>query len=205
MLGFLHATPAASQSAPDGTALLARVQAQYDRLDGLRASFEQTVSSDAVGSSSRVSGELWLQDNRYRIETGEQTLVTDGTTSWVYTPATEQVIVNDVVEDPAVITPKTLFTDYAERYAVESATSERRAGAPHTRLDLVPTDASAPFEAVTLWVRDADALITRLRLTDPGGSVITIDLDALEVNPSFEPGAFTFTPSDATEVIDLRT
>lgn len=194
----------AQSTEPSGDEFLARVQDRYDALDGLRADFRQIVSSEGIGDSTRIAGRLWLRGNAYRIATDDQTLITDGTTSWVYTPATEQVIVNDVVQDPSVITPQTLFSDYAARYTVIERQTVRRNGASHVRLTLSPSSDAAPFDGVTLWVRASDLLITRLRLTDPGGSIITIDLDDLRVNPSFEPDAFTYTPPDTVEVIDLR-
>src|SRR5690606_23184756 len=58
--------------AQDGGAVLDRLRAKYESLDALRARFTQTVGGEVT------EGTLVFRGDQYRIETGNQTLVTDG-------------------------------------------------------------------------------------------------------------------------------
>jgi outer membrane lipoprotein carrier protein len=184
-------------------ARLDAVEARYRALTGLSARFSQVTEPDGGGASARLEGRLLLQGNKYRIETPEETLVTDGTTTWVYTPADSQVIVNDASDDPSTLSPRTFFTDYGRRYRaarMEPAASGRDAS---TVLHLVPRDAASNYETVALWVREDD-VVTRLRVTDAAGTTYTISLDRIALNPGLGPSTFRFTPPDGVEVVDLR-
>jgi len=195
---------APSTAAQDGAALLRDVQQTYDALESLQASFTQTVTSDFSRDTTRMEGRLVLKESKYRVETEAQVLVTDGTTSWVYTPADSQVVVNNAERDPSTLSPETFFTDYAERYDVADTRSARHNGTPHAVLTLTPKESDTLFEDVTLWVRTGDRIVTRLQVTDRNGSTITINLQDIQLNPSLSDSVFQFDPPANVEVVDLR-
>jgi len=187
-----------------GSEVLERVQSKYASLDGLQATFVQRVTSEFAEGTSQLEGRLMIAPEKYRIETSEQTLVTDGQTTWVYTPQDEQVIVNDADTDPSSFSPATLFGNYADRFAVDSTWTERRRGASHDVLVLTPTVPQTTYTTMTLWVRRSDTLVTRLRVEDRSGATITIDLRDLVANPDVDAETFRFDPPDGADVVDLR-
>lgn len=193
-----------AEAAPDTTSLLHEIQARYEALDGLQAQFMQEMNSDVGGRSPRMQGRLWLQGDKYRIETRNQTLVTDGTTTWIYAPADNQVVINNARQDASTLSPQTLLTDYAARYAIASQQPVRINGTDHQKLTLQPTASSVTFTDVTLWMRRADRIVTRVRVTDRDGSTLTITLDDIRLNPPLPPRLFAFDPPPSAEVVDLR-
>jgi outer membrane lipoprotein carrier protein len=194
------APPAAGQSLSLGD-----VQAAYEALEGLQASFTQVLTSDFAGDSTRVEGTVLLSGNKYRVRTPAQTVVTNGTTTWIYTPRDSQVVVNDADTEGAV-TPETFLTASGERYAVTASRPVGRDGRPHVRLSITATDSTARFETATLWVRERDRLVTRMRATDRDGSTLDLRLRDLLVNPdTLRSGSpFTFAPPAGVQVVDLR-
>lgn len=196
--------PAVSAQDADTTSVLQAIENRYDALDGLRAEFTQVIRSDFADGSRQMRGELLLQQNKYRVETGEQTLVTDGTTTWIYTPADRQVIVNHAEQDASTLSPETFFTDYAERYDVQREEQVWRNDDRHRLLVLQPRSSGTMFTTVRLWVRAEDLVITRLQVTDRDGSEITISLDDVDLTPTFQANDFRFTPPEGVEVVDLR-
>lgn len=185
---------------------LTDVQEAYDALDGLQASFTQLISSEFGGDTTRVTGSILLAGNKYRVESSDQTVITNGTTTWIYTPADSQVVVNDAEQNASTVTPRTFLTASAERYTVESTESASRLGAPHVKLSVTASDESARFQAATLWVRRADTLVTRMRATDRNGSTLDLRLREIDLNsPALRKGApFSFSPPEHVEVVDLR-
>jgi outer membrane lipoprotein carrier protein len=194
-------TPA---EARPGTDLLRTVQSTYNALESLRATFTQTVVSPFADDSTQIRGILLLQGNQYRVETPRETFVTDGTTTWVYTPADSQVVVNRAAQDPAAVSPQTLLMDYTDRYAVERSRTASYKGTSHRVLHLAPTADAARFESLRLWIRPTDALVTRLRVVDASGAVIRITFRDLVRNPAVQASDFTFDPPPGVEVVDLR-
>jgi chaperone LolA len=193
--------PAAAQS---DTGLLEQVQARYESITDIQASFVQTIESD-FSSTRRTTGTLYLAGARYRVETAQQTFVTDGETTWIYAPNQEQVVVNDAATDGSELTPETFFTDYADRYAVAASRDTTTGGTTYRVLDLKPSAPTASFDDVTLWVNPASLIIERLQVTDPNGNRIAIRLNDVQVNPGLPDDTFRFSAPDGTEVVDLRT
>jgi outer membrane lipoprotein carrier protein len=200
LLGLLLTPPALGQDAVS----LTDVQAAYDALDGLRAAFTQVISSDFAGDTTRIEGTVLLSGNKYRVQTPTQTVVTDGQTTWIYTPADSQVVVNDAEQDASTVTPETFLTASADRYRKTASTPVTRDGTPHVKLTLTATDSTARFKEATLWVRRTDRVVTRMRATDRNGSTLDLRLRNLAINPPLADDPFTFTPPEGIEVIDLR-
>jgi len=183
---------------------LTDVQNAYEALDGLRASFTQVISSDFAGDTTRIEGTVLLSGNKYRVETPNQTVVTDGETTWIHTPADSQVVVNDAEKEASTVTPETFLTASADRYSIMSQTTTTRAGTQHTKLQIAAADSASRFKEATLWVRQSDRVVTRMRATDRNGSTLDLRLNDLVVNPALENTPFTFSPPESMEVIDLR-
>lgn len=206
LLWLISAVPARAQS-PDVTeaeALLRRVQQNYESADGLRASFTQQTISPFSEDTLTFEGTLLLQNKRYRIETRQQTLVTDGTTTWIYNPSANQVIINKYVNDETTITPDEIFTNYLGQYNIENMRTVEENGEQLAIIDLTAEQRSAYYQEVTVRVRRRDAMLTRVRLVDQNEGVTIFKMENIQFNPSFAAGAFTFTPPDDAEVVDLR-
>ena len=191
---------ALGQDAPS----LETLQARYDRLPGLEADFTQMTASEFSSDSAQIDGRVLLAGNKYRVETPSQTVVTNGSTTWIYSPADSQVVVNDADADASAITPQTFLTTSAENYDVTDTRSTRRDGAPHHVLSLTAATESSRFAEATLWVRHSDQIVTRLRATDRNGSTLDLRLHEITVDPTFEGTPFTFSPPTGVEVVDLR-
>lgn len=183
---------------------LEALQARYDRLGTLRASFTQVIGSTFADDSTRIQGRVLLAGNKYRVETPSQTVVTNGETTWIYSPADSQVVVNDAGSQESTVTPQTFLTASAERYEIESSRTDTRSGTPHTVLSLKATAQSARFRKATLWVRQSDRIVTRLRATDRNGSTLDLRLHDIVVDSTLEGTPFTFSAPDGVEVVDLR-
>lgn len=198
LLALLTVSFAGQSYAQQDDAVLDRLRARYESLDGLRAQFTQRVDGAAM------EGSILLRGDAYRIETADQTLVTDGTTSWVYSKSDRQVLVNDAVADETTFSPADFFTHYPDRFDVRADGSETIDGIRHDRLHLTPKNADAFLQEVTLFVRDTDALPTRVRIVDGNGTTVVFDLREVEVNPRLADDAFRFVAPQGAELVDLR-
>lgn len=203
IVSFLLVLGFASTSAQEAPSLK-DLQERYDALDALEASFTQVIGSEFSGDSTQIEGSVLLAENKYRVETPNETVVTNGETTWIYSPRDSQVVVNDADEEESTITPQTFLTSSVEQYELQSTQSATRGGTPHDVLSLTSTDSASRFREATLWVRRSDLLVTRLRTTDRNGSTFDLRLHNLVVNPPLEDDPFTFSVPEGVEVVDLR-
>jgi len=192
----------ARAQAPDADRLVDRLEQKYNGGQALKAQFTQTTSRN--GQMNTLSGTLTLQGDRYRVKTDRQTLVTDGETTWVYTPARDQVLVNDYVEDETAFSPSRFFDGYRERYRATGVRTARRNGATHHVLTLKPREQGAFFQDVTLWMRASDAVVTRLKVKDANSSTMTFTLRDVAFDAETTAGTFQFDAPQGVEVVDLR-
>jgi len=190
-------------SAPAGSEWLQQIQSRYNAMDGIRARFVRTVESEFASTQS-VEGTLLLSGSRYRVETASQTFVTDGTTTWIYSPGQQQVVVNDAVTDSRSLTPDSFFTDYADRYEIQTQRDSVSGDQRYEILSLVPSSDEAAFDGVVLWVNPETMLIERLQVTDANDNRITIRLRDITLNPGLDASVFQFNPPTDVEVVDLR-
>lgn len=77
--------------AQDAQEIIRKVQSKYDNISDAKATFTQTVKGSG-GKGNSSSGVIYIKkQNNYRIEAGNQIIITDGVTSWVYSPNKKQV------------------------------------------------------------------------------------------------------------------
>lgn len=184
--------------------LLDALERTYNQHTGLRADFTQTMSSAYSDFSESFSGTLLLKGNRYRVETERQTLVTDGDITWIYNADENQVLINQNSDSDDALSVDHLFSGYAARFDVSRVDAESVGGRRHHVLHLNPKDPASFFAAVTVWMRADDNVISRIRIVDQNETTMLFDLNNVDLNARVDEQAFTFSPPQGVEVIDLR-
>lgn len=180
-----------------------RLKERYAGIESVQARFTQAISSDYSDETMTARGTVVMQGNKYRVETDAQTLVTNGEITWVYMPADRQVLINDYVADETTFSLNDFFFHQADRYDATDVKTVQVSGAKHFVLTLKPKDDTSFTEAV-IYMRDSDALVTRLQVTDINGTRMDFTLEDLRINPSLDRTVFTFTPPPGAEIVDLR-
>lgn len=177
---------------------------RYDTVDLLQADFVQHTTSPFGDEMPVNRGTLWLRDDLYRVETDYQTFVTNGETTWIFDTAANQVLVNDYIEDETTFSITHFLENFDSDYEVVSSSTVREGGEKLYTLRLRARIDSLFFKEVTLWLRDADHIISRLLVTDVNDAVLDFKLEDIEINPTLDFDPFAFVPPDDAEVIDLR-
>lgn len=180
------------------------VRTAYQTLDGLEASFTQVVGSAFANDSTRIEGSVLLAGDRYRVETPGQVVVTDGSSTWIYSPADRQVVIDSAETSDGPITPETFLDESSQRYEVTDRQAKVVDGSPHVLLSLASTTSDARFRDALLWIRQSDRIVTRLRATDRNDATFDLRLRDIRVNPPLTDSTFSFRPPDDVEVVDLR-
>ena len=196
VLMTLHLVPQASAQ----TDIVDRVLDRYSSLETLQARFTQTMTSDIFDEDERIRGSIFMRGEAYRILTGTRTIVTDGTTSWIFDAFEKQVLIDNQIEDESTFSVHEFLYAFDERFSVEGS---QRSG-DLWRIALTPIDPDDYFQHLELLVRDSDAIIVGLDVDDANEVHLEIRLSEISENPDIEDRMFSFDIPDGADVVDLR-
>jgi outer membrane lipoprotein carrier protein len=182
--------------------IIQNVQNVYKDISDAKASFTQTVKYGKSKAQSS-SGTLYIKkENKYRIETGSQTIVTDGTTSWAYSPSKKQVVIDNYKETGNSFSPNKYLFQYPENFYSDLSGTENLSGKEVYVLKLKPRE-SGYVKSAQLWVDKSDWIIKKIYIvTDE--STTTFNVKNVQLNVGTSNSKFTFSPPEGVEVIDMR-
>ena len=177
---------------------LSRLRERYDAMGSMRATFTQVTTSTFLDEPERYAGSILLSGDRYRIETAQQTIVTDTVRTWVYNRYENQVLINDYESDPSTFSLSSFLDEFDTAYRVQ----EYRLDDGLDRITLSPEDPLSAFRTVTIWTDDG--VVRRLHVVDLNDIEMNIALSDIVFNPELPADSFTFSIPEGAELIDLR-
>jgi outer membrane lipoprotein-sorting protein len=200
---------AAAAAGQDNRALvlLEEAGARYRAIQGFCASFQQTLEVPLLRETTRSSGTLCeerpnLFAMRFTDPQGDL-LVADGEFFWVYYPSSDprQVLQFDLEVPPGGVDFHREFLDApAEKYEMEYVGEEVLSGVLTQVIQVTPVRPSG-FQEARIWLDSRRALIVQARLGMENGSVRTVTLSDILLDPPPDPDRFRFAPPEGARVI----
>ncbi len=196
--------------APDAGPVLDRAVAALRQVTTLRADFTQRIRDPMVGTDETTSGQLALRRPdkfamRWERPKGD-VILQDGQALWVYLPSTapRQVVRTALTGRPGE--SMNFVEEFLDRPRDRFTITYVRADSVATRaadvLSLVPTQASATYQRVLIWVDRGDGLARRFEIEEASGVMRRITLDHLRVNVPIPASGFVFKVPNGVRVID---
>lgn len=182
--------------------IIQNVQNVYRDITDAKASFAQTVKMKGSGAQSSA-GTLYIKkENKYRIETGGQVIVTDGSTTWVYSPKRKQVTIDNYKDDGNVFSPNKYLFQYPENFYSDLEGTEKMNGKDVYVLKLRHRE-NGYIKSAKLWVDKDEWLIKKITIvTDE--STTTYTVKNIQLNAGLSNSKFSFSAPEGVEVIDMR-
>ncbi|MGH8598407.1 MAG: outer membrane lipoprotein chaperone LolA [Gammaproteobacteria bacterium] len=170
-------------------------------LSTFNARFEQRVldetgelleSSHGTVSISRPGKFAWEYQEPYR-----QSIISDGSTLWLYDPDLEQVTINAIGTSAVGSAAEILGmkTDLDSRYDILELGA--RAGA--VWLKLTPKTADTQYAAVEIGLQSAT--LSGIRLFDNLGQITELRFSDAQRNPILASSVFTFSPPPNVDIV----
>ncbi len=190
---------------PSAMQIVKNVQDNYNRIEDATIKFTQTVVFPLSKVSRTTSGTLYIKKgNKYRIDTGDKVIVTDGKTSWVYLPQSQQVLIDNFRNDKNTITPEKFLLDVPEDYfAVLLSTNKTTTGNVYV-LRLTPKSDNSFIRAITIEIQDSSWTIKNAVISDMNDTRYTYKVESLKTNTGLPNSEFEFVPPKGAQVVDLR-
>ncbi|MDD5360880.1 MAG: outer membrane lipoprotein chaperone LolA [Ignavibacteria bacterium] len=186
----------------DAQEIIKKVQSNYNGINDAKASFSHTVKYSS-GKSQTESGTIYIQkENKYRIETKNQVVLTDGVTSWSYSSKKKQVIIDNYKNDGNTFSPNKYLFSYPENFYSDVEGSETISGLDCYLLKLSPRS-KGNVKSAKIWVDKDQYLIRKIHINSSESSD-TYLLKKISLDAGISSSKFTFSPPSDVEVIDLR-
>lgn len=209
VLALAVVAPAEAQEARALT-LVEGAAARYGAASGVCADFVQDLSVPLLGEEKSGRGRLCqARPDRFAMrftEPAGDAVVVDGSWVWLYYPSvdSQQVLRFSLGDAPGGFDfHRELLDRPAEKYRLEYEAGEPVGARDTHRIRLVPRE-PAGFEAAVVWIDAADRLLRRVRIEEENGTVRTITLEGVQLNPTIPGDWFTFEVPPGAEVISPR-
>jgi len=184
--------------------IIENVQSKYDDISDVVLTFDQTTRFKVSKVEQSLSGKLYFKKkNKYRIETEQRTIVTDGKTSWSYNPLSNQVVIDTYKEESHSLSPEQLLVKYPSDF-FSTYVGEGKVGMDDCYLlKLTPKEDNSFTQTMKIWV-NKKWIIRKVEVTDANGASTSYTIRDISIDKGISDGKFTFDIPKGAELIDLR-
>jgi chaperone LolA len=186
----------------DAQEIIKNVQSKYNSTKDAQATYSQSVKYSS-GSTQSSSGTIYIQkEDKYRIESKNEIIVTDGVTSWSYSKKKKQVVIDNYKNDGNTFSPNKFLFNYPENFYSDLDGTESISGSDCYVLKLSPRHKGS-VKSAKIWVDKEENLIRKITINSSESST-TYSLKKITLDAGLASSKFTFSPPEGVEVIDLR-
>lgn len=202
---FTSRTASGQGKPPTGEEVVARVQKTFSGVTTLSARFKHTFSWKLAGRRQESNGWIHIgKSGRFRLETDQQIVVSDGKTSWAYSPDNHQVVITPFSESDPGLSPRAFLADYTEGYHAEYLGAAMLNGRASHLIRLIPQAAQGNITELKVWVDKVQWIARKIEYTDVNGNSGSYVISRVRVNQKLGPSVFEFDIPKGAEVVDLR-
>ncbi len=184
--------------------VLENVRTKYSQMNDVSADFVQSVKLRYKQSGQKTDGTIQLKKgNRYRIETDQQTIVTDGKKIWMYSPSNKQVLIDVFKPNRQQFSPDKFLIGLPKDFSASKLDTANGL----LILTLEPTKGttqSLMMTGVKVLVKRDSWLVERIEYTENNGTMTTIALSNIRFNKGIADTNFRFEITPEMKVVDVN-
>lgn len=182
-----------------------KMQSRYEMIDDATATFTKHVKLGFSDIEQTYSGTIMIKKPRMvRLETENETIVTDGVTVWLYSPINNQVIIDKYKENQNSVSPENFLLNLPKNYYATLLSVGKDKNAQTATVKLVPKDDRSFVKSVKIVVDEGTWDVRTIAILDVNDTETTYTIKDLKLNTNLSDKTFVFTPPPGVEVVDLR-
>jgi len=203
-------------------AVFANLQAQEDKkakgiLDKLSAKTKsyatiRTEFSYALVNKDRKinNSQFWkllLKGDKYRLDMGDQVIISDGKTMWKILKNDKEVEISSPTAKEDALNPKNIFTMYEKGFKFKYVKEEKLGTKIVHVIDLFPiVPKEKDYNSIRLFIDKTALQVLKSEIKGKNGNVYTYDIKKFATNEAIEEAQLSFKKADfpGFEVNDLR-
>lgn len=197
------------KSDPEAKKVLDKVRRSYESYKSMDAGFDLRIEIPGEPATTQ-KGKISQDGEKFRLEMDQQTIVTDGTTTWVYLKANKEIQISDY--DPqdlenGFMSPKQLLSRYQKGdflYTISDKITEN--GKVLTQIEFKPVDRNSEYIKIRITIDEKANRLVRMKAFARDGSRYTFSFTSFVPNKTFSSTHFKINTKDypGVHVEDLR-
>jgi outer membrane lipoprotein carrier protein len=182
------------------------IQQTYEQMKNLTADFSQVEQFKLTGTQNETEGKIYVKGGiKFRLETQDQTVVTDGKTVWTYSVLNNQVLVDRVKAGEGSLLPRDMLFRYPQEYFATLLDETSIGGEKYYLLKLDPREGVHGYiKTMKMWVHTKSYLISRIEFTDFNNNISILEIRQVDSKTVLADSLFIFVPTPEMQVVDLR-
>lgn len=186
--------------------IVEEIQDRYEDLENFSAEFIQSEQFKITGSVNETKGKIYVKNGiKYRLETDDRIIVTDGESVWTYSLFNNQVLIDRAKKNDGSMLPRDLLFKYPREYYASLLDELEFEGKKHFLVKLDPKeDTHGYVKTMKIWVDADNYLISKIEYTDFNENVSTFAIKKVDIKVSLPDKMFRFDVPDGVESVDLR-
>jgi chaperone LolA len=204
--GTSHTVDTSGVKKPDQRSekLALRVEEKYRSIKDLSMSFTKTLKSDIFETQKKAKGKMYLKNpDKFRIETKDEIIVTDGEFLWSYSEQNQQVIKSRLDKSKDIFKPNQYLSNFREEYKAELSGEEKIDKVDSFKLLLTPKEKDLFIIRMTVWIDKKDLLARKMEYTDMNDNQVILVFDHIKTDKGIHDSKFVFKAPEGVEEVDL--
>ena len=173
----------------------------------ISSEFNYSLENKDRNINTTQKWKLVLKGDKYRLEMGQQIVLSDGKTMWKVLKMDEEVEISVPANDEDAINPKSIFTMYEKGFKYKYVKEQKLGSKAVHVIDLFPLNPKEKdFTSIRLFVDKVGPQVLRSEIRGKNGNTYIYEITKFETNKVFQDTYFTFNKSEfpGYEVNDLR-
>ncbi|MBU0695329.1 MAG: outer membrane lipoprotein carrier protein LolA [Bacteroidetes bacterium] len=196
-----------AQADAQAKAILSGVSKKYRSYAMVKTDFSFTLKNPQTNINETQSGSLYVKpsSNKYKVNLGEQELISDGKVQWTYLKNDNEVQISEIDNSSDALNPAKIFTMYEKGFKYVYLGDTKSSGKVYQNIELAPLQ-NRSFSKVKLRIDKLAKQISNIIVYDKNGNTYTYYIKSFTPNVKVDDAFFTFDASKhpGVDVVDLR-
>jgi outer membrane lipoprotein carrier protein len=195
---------------PAAKTLLDKVRKKYEAYKSLEMSFSLQLEVPSQPTETQKGTFKSLGDSKFRLDMTDQTIISDGQTTWIYLKKNNEVQITDADTkgEQSLISPKELMKIYQKGEYNYTIVGEEKAGEKLlTQVEFKPINKKSEYSKLRLAIDKKTKQVASIKAFAKDGGRYTFSVGKQTGDPTFDAAIFTFDkskfPKDV-KIEDLR-
>lgn len=186
--------------------IIRNFQKKYRNIQLLYVDFKQINRFQLTKIENEVYGTIWIaQDNKFRLETEDQTMVSNGENFWRYNKLENQVLIDYAKKSKQDIFLNNFLFQISDYYESQILNEEKKGKNKIFEIRLTPkTPEENFFRYIKVWINDENWQFDKVLYVDFNDNEVEYLIEKMDLERSITKNLFEFKTPEGADVVDLR-
>jgi outer membrane lipoprotein carrier protein len=173
--------------------ILDQVSTKTKAYKTIRTEVAYTLTNTKSGVKSTKTLKVWLKGAKYRIDTGDQLIISDGKSVWKHVKGDEEAELSNPEPGEDGISPSNMFSIYEKGFKYKFIKEEVKAGKTIYIIDLFPLKPKEKdYTSIKVRIDKATMRIVSAEMNGKNGSVYSYTIKTFTPNETLGEDLFIF-------------